>query len=257
MADIRIIGKKGSKSRKSITENTGIPLYTGRGSKPDAIVNYGLAGERLESFFSKYPSAKNIPMLNRYIGHPKQVAVAKAKKAGILVPDTVMSLPKSERISDWIEKRVNSSQGVGICKATHRQSIPGKYYQRMIKERLFELRAHTFAWLSVKDWVLQKRFGPQDQIAWNFSQGGHFQRVFSSDRSGVYEETRKISEKILDVMNMEFGAVDFIVDSKRNIYFIEINSSPGFTEYSQDIYFDAMNKLKTLSPAEINKILNR
>jgi hypothetical protein len=257
MADIQIIGKKGSKSRKAITTNTGIPLYTGRGPRPDAIVNYGLAGDRLQRFFIGHPLAKSILMLNKYIGHPKQVAVARIGKSGMLVPDTAMSLPKSEKVSDWIEKRVNSSQGVGICYATHRKSIPGKYYQRMIKERLFELRAHAFIWLPVDEWVLQKRLGPQDQIAWNFSQGGHFQSVPSTDRYGVYKETRRLSRKILDVLNMEFGAVDFIVDSKRNIYFIEINSSPGFTEYSQSIYFNAMNKLKNLSPAEIKNILKR
>ena len=257
MADIQIIGKKGSKSRKDITDNTGIPLFTGRGNKPDAIINYGLAGGRLESFFIKHPSAKSIPMLNRYIGHPKQVAIAKAEKSGVLVPNTLMSLPKDAKISDWIEKKVNSSQGIGICRATHRRPIFGKYYQKMVKDRLFELRAHAFIWIPVDEWVLQKRLGPQEQIAWNFSQGGHFQSVSSYDRYGVYKTTRQLSKKILNVMGMQFGAVDFIVDEKKRIYFIEINSSPGFTEFSQNIYFDAMNRLKNLRPAEINKILKR
>lgn len=255
MADIQIIGKKGSKSRKAITENAEIPLFTGRGSKPDVIINYGLAGERLNKFFIHYPSAKIIPMLNKYIGHPKQVAVAKADHAGILVPETRISLPNGATISDWIEKRVNSSQGVGICRATHRQSIPGKYYQKMVKDRLFELRVHAFGWLPTDHWTIQKRLGPKEQIAWNFSQGGHFQSVYSSE--GVFKQAREVSKKILSVMGMEFGAVDFLVDKDRRLYFIEINSSPGFTEFSQSIYFDAMKALKKIQPAEINKILNR
>jgi D-alanine-D-alanine ligase-like ATP-grasp enzyme len=51
---------------------------------------------------------------------------------------------------------------------------------------------------------------------------------------------------------MSFGAVDFIIDKKDNIYFIEINSCPGFTTLSNGIYINAVNKLMKL-PVNIAK----
>lgn len=257
MTVIQIIGKKGSQAKKAIIENTGIALYTGKGPKPDAIINYGIAGERLRSFFTKHPSAKSIPMINKYIGHPKHMAIARAKKYGILVPDTAMSIPSTEKVSDWIEKRIHSGQGKGICQATKRQSISGKYYQRMIANRVYELRVHAFVWIPIKDWDIQKRVGPKGQIAWNFHLGGSFQRVSYANDHKIFRDVKETSRKILDVLGMDFGAIDFIVDKERRVYFIEINSTPGFTEFSQRIYFDAMERLKNFKPAEIKKFLTR
>jgi D-alanine-D-alanine ligase-like ATP-grasp enzyme len=54
---------------------------------------------------------------------------------------------------------------------------------------------------------------------------------------------------------MSFGAVDFIVDENHEIYFIEINSAPGFTELSEHIYVDAFDRLKKLKKKEISSLI--
>lgn len=246
---IQIIGKKNSKSCNAISTKADIQRYTGQ--KVDAIINYGLSGEYLELYFKKYPLIKNIPIINKNVGQSKYSSVKYVEQNGVLVPETKLFLSKTDKISDWIEKRIYSSQGIGITAATKREKILGKYYQMMIKDRLYELRVHTFLWVPKKDWAVHKRTGPVDQIAWNFHQGGHFSSYGISDK--VLVEAKNISEKVLCIIGMSFGAVDFIVDTSMKIYFLEINSSPGFSEFSEDIYFNAMKKLKLLSVNEIIK----
>ena len=253
MANVRIIGKKGSQSRKAISDATGIGLYTGQ-TGIDAVINYGLAGDRLHAALNKYKNLKNIPMLNKYVGLSKFLVVKKAAEKNILVPESKNSLSKNDRLSDWIEKRVHSSQGNGIIAAHRRSEIAGKYYQRMIKDRRYEFRVHAFRWLPKEEWTINKRIGPADQIAWNFHQGGHFQSVRYPNKYQVFLDAKEISVKILEMLNMAFGAVDLIVDNDMKVYFIEVNSSPGFSEFNRSVYVNAMNELKNLSAREISKL---
>jgi glutathione synthase/RimK-type ligase-like ATP-grasp enzyme len=257
MANICIIGKKGSKARNAISKNTGIKLLGKNSSSVDAIINYGLVGQKLDHFLRKHPKARNIPILNKYVGRPKHLAVHDAEKAGILVPETRLSLPKSARLSDWIEKKVHSSQGKGICKARGRGSLMGKYYQRMINDRRFELRVHAFQWVPTDEWRLNKRFGPADQITWNFHQGGHYVSVRRPNDYKVFKEAKDIALKVLEIRNMAFGAVDLIVDNDMKVYFIEVNSSPGFEELNQKYYFDAFSALKSMTKREVIKFCNK
>lgn len=252
MADVCIVGKKGSKSKIAIVRNTPLRLY--KGGKADVIVNYGLAGDRLRSFLRRHAAASRIPIINKYIGISKYTAVQEAGRAGILVPESRLSLPKLTTLSKWIEKRIHSSQGNGICAARGRSRISGKYYQEMIDDRRFELRVHAFSWLDKSDWDLHKRHGPDDQIAWNFHQGGYFQRVRYPNKYQVFLEAKNIAEEILKMRKMAFGAVDLIVDNHMKVYFIEVNASPGFTELSQDIYFSAMNRLADMSATQVKRL---
>lgn len=254
MTNICIIGNRASKSCREIINNVGIRRYVGQ--KADAIINYGVSGERLDLFFRKYPPAIKVPMINGHVGRSKYSSVKDAENKGIIVPETRLSLSETAKLSDWIEKRVHSSQGNGIIAARGRGRIVGKYYQKMVKERKYELRVHAFSWIPKKDWAVHKRVGPADQIAWNFHQGGHFQSVQSPNSHKVFIDAKDIAEKILKIMGMVFGAVDLIVDNSMKIYFIEINSSPGFSELSKGIYFDAMAKLKSLPVGEINKLIS-
>lgn len=248
MADVRIIGKKGSKSKLAIARNTNLRLY--KGGKADLIVNYGLPGSKLRSILGRYPVARNIPVANRYVGLSKYKAVQEANRNKILVPESKISLANSDRMDEWIEKRFHSSQGNGICKARGRGRVQGKYYQKMINDRRFELRVHAFLWIPKEEWKLHKRYGPDDQIAWNFHQGGYFQSVKYPNKYDVFLKSKDIAEKILGMYNMVFGAVDLIVDNSMKIYFIEVNASPGFTELSQNTYFDAMNRLSEMTARE-------
>ncbi len=71
-----------------------------------------------------------------------------------------------------------------------------------------------------------------------------------------FTDAKNISEKVIEIMGMSFGAVDLIVDDDMKIFFIEVNSSPGFSALSEEIYFDAMAKLKFLSMLEIKQLID-
>lgn len=254
MARVAMIGIRGSKACREIREGTGIPLYKGINKgrlKPDVLINYGLSGQKLERFLKKVASARSIPTINKYVGVSKYKAVKDAEKIGILVPESRLSLPRNAKLSHWIEKRVNSSKGYGIREARGRGNLPGKYYQKMISDRRFELRVHTFLWIPDSEWRINKRFGPRDQIAWNFNQGGHFSSVMYPNKHKVFAEAKEIATKVLKQRNMAFGAVDLIVDNDMKVYFIEVNSSPGFTDLNKGVYVNAFSKLKGLSKSSL------
>ena len=59
-----------------------------------------------------------------------------AKQKDILVPDSKLSLSKSDNIKEWIEKRFSSEGGKGICFARGKSSLLGKYYQKFIGNKI-------------------------------------------------------------------------------------------------------------------------
>jgi len=248
MVDVRLIGKKGSKACKDIRSEANIFGYFKKPKvAPDAIINYGLAGDRLSTFFRRFPSARNIPMINSNIGYSKLSVCNRASKIDVPVPDSKMTLTKKDDKSDWIEKRTNSIGGLGIRMARGKGSLQGKYYQKFVSNRRYELRVHAFAWIKKEDWRVQKRLGDPKEIAWNYKNGGHFATVHSPRSYDVFVQAEDISEKVLDMLGMSFGAVDFLVDNNYNVYFIEINSAPGFSDLSKPIYVDAFTRLKSLT----------
>ena len=248
-----IIGKNRSKSYKIIHKKTGIPIYKDRDIKVDIIINYGVAGKELRKFFKKYPSTKIISMLNKHIGRSKFLAIKDAQKFDILVPETKFKLSNKDKLNDWIEKKLHSNRGIGIRIARKREKIIGKYYQKIITPKRYEIRVHAFNWIPEEEWSVQKRIGPADQITWNFHQGGHFITIHNPLLFSIFEEAIKISKKILEIRKMSFGAVDFIVSQDLKIYFIEINSAPGFSNLSAPIYINAFNTLKTIKNINFNR----
>jgi len=248
---ISIIGRKPSKSIATIARKTGIRRYMPR-RQSEVLVNYGLAGAKLEAYYKRFPSAKRIHTINKHVGLSKLHVLNVLKRKDIEVPVSKLTLTKKDNLDNFIEKRIRSIGGLGICKARRRSEIPGKYYQEFIKDRIYELRVHAFKW--TKDWVVQKRVGPADALAWNFKQGGHFITIHNPGRYSIFKKARELSDNILDILGMSFGAVDFIVDKDYNIYFIEVNSAPGFTDLSEPIYIDAFTKLKDLSRKNISKL---
>ncbi len=250
--NIRIIGIKGSQSCKAIVDGTSLRRYAGNKHRTDALINYGLTGQKLRNFYSRLPSARDIPMINRSVGHSKLKAVNMVKRHGILVPDSRLELNRSDKLSNWIEKRFNSQSGYGICKARGRRKLAKKYYQRFVKDRKYELRVHGFQWIDPKRWRVQKRYGKQGEIAWNFRNGGHFSTVHNTDQP-TFRKAIKMTGEALGILGMGFGAADFIVDRNGDIYFIEVNSCPGFQELSKGIYIDAFEKLKSMSLKQVLK----
>jgi len=256
MVNLKLIGKKGSKAAKEIRKGTGILIYKGKKKTPiDAVINYGLAGAKFDAYVKNWPSVTSLPIINRHIGHSKLSVCGRAAKAELPVPESKLTLAGSDTTDEWIEKRTNSIGGIGIKKATKKGSIAGKYYQKYIDNRRYELRVHAFAWIPKEEWHVQKRVGDPKEIAWNYKNGGHFITVKNPNASRTFTEAMGISEKVLELLNMSFGAVDFLVTSDYKVYFIEINSAPGFSELSKPIYVDAFTRLKSIEKKDLNALV--
>jgi hypothetical protein len=257
MVALRIISKKGSKACKAIKKGTGISGYTGKTRVvPDGIINYGLPKTGLDVFFRRYPSARKIGLINRHVGYSKYGVCRKARDKGIEVPESKLSLDRSDKPKEWIRKLTNSIGGKGIKIATGKNQINGGYYQRFIDNRIYELRVHAFKWLQKEDWSVQKRVGDKDVIAWNYKNGGHFITVKTPQGYNVFKKAVSVSSDILDMLGMSFGAVDFLVTSDYDPYFIEVNSAPGFSDLSKPIYINAFNELKKLSKGKLLEYTN-
>lgn len=247
--NIRIIGKKGSKTCGIIVKEAGIPRYTGKKNKANVLVNFGLAGKRMENFLSRFPSAKQIPTINRYCGYSKLNVINRVKDKGVKVPESKLTLSGKDDKKEWIEKRFSSIGGKGIQLARNKKRMAKKYYQKFVSNRHYELRVHTFLWMD--DCRVQKRLGDPKEITWNYKTGGHFVTVYNPTSYQIFKEAIDASKAVLETLGMAFGAVDFIVDKDYNLYFLEVNSAPGVSGLSDQIYIDAFKKLKSLSLKEV------
>lgn len=241
---ISIIGKKYSNSVKQIIRETKIQKLN---NDSDIIINYGLPSHKL-----KFINHKHI--INKNIGQSKYHVLQIASKNNILIPKTLLSLTNTDKLEDYISKKYYSIGGKGIVKATTKNNMFGRYYQKFIKNRQYEIRIHSFKWLSKNKWIVQKRIGHKDVIAWNFKNGGKFQNIYDQNNI-IYNKARDITELILTKLNMSFGASDFIITNNNELYFLEINSAPGFTDFSKHIYINAFNKLYNLPFKELIKLV--
>jgi len=251
--DIRIVGRPSSKAVTRIVKTTDLGRFT---KKCHVVVNYGLAGRKLDTFIRKHPSLKYKPTINKYIGCNKYKAIKDAENIDIKVPETRLSLLKEHDASKFLTKRLHSQGGYGIVLAKTKSKLANKYYQVFITDRIYELRVHAFSWLKQKDWLLQKRFGKPEEIAWNYSKGGRFQTIHNADQYPLFKRAKGISEEILKIRNMSFGAVDFVVTKDRTILFLEVNSAPGFTELSEGTYVKAFQALKNFDKNELLSYCN-
>lgn len=252
MARIKIINKRGSNACRTIREKAKIYMYKGKTKWiVDALINYGVCGDKLDKFYKLYPSAKKIPVINEHVGLSKLGVINLVEEQGIMVPKSKLSLSVKDNRKNFIEKRKKSIGGIGICRARGKRKIAGKYYQEFIDDRTYELRVHAFEWM--KKFHVQKRHGSSDKIAWNYHNGGHFSTVHNID-TPLFKKAIETSREVLSILKMGFGAVDFLVDSSRNLYFIEINSAPGFQELSEHIYVEAFKVLKEMSAKKLKKL---
>lgn len=244
---IGIIGRPKSKAVVKIVKNTDLVRYNKRCS---SVINYGLSGKHMDEFISKRPVLRNKPMINRYTAFSKFKMIRRVKDI-ITTPESYTILPKNKKLSDFIIKKVNSQGGKGIKVANRKTFKEGYYYQRFISERKYELRVHGFLWVPLNEWKIQKRLGRDDVIAWNYSNGGKFQTINNTNYS-IFQKAIEVTEKILKKINLAFGATDFIVTNKGELVFLEINTAPGFTNFSEPIYINAFNKLNSLTRKEFN-----
>ena len=242
---------RGSATAKMIMQETGIPRW-GRRVRADLLVNYGVAGGKFDDWCRRNPMGRQLPMLNKPLTMNKFDVIKKLEDS-IKVPRTRESLGRRHAPDGWLVKPFYSQAGRGIEIATQRYAPYGKYFQEYVYDRAYELRVHAFKWIFEREWQVQKRVageGNEDSITWNHHTGGTFITV-NDTHQRVFQTAQLNAARVLEVLGMDFGGVDFIVDSNREVYFIEINSAVGCHGLSDPIYVDAFDRLKEMDIREV------
>ena len=178
-----------------------------------------------------YKNAKCINIPKRYNVN-KLLALEYATKAGLLVPQTLITKNKNsidkvsnklitKSISDWDYKGLNEYHLPFFTQQINKNQIPTNFFYSLFQqqvEKCFEVR--TFIWDN-KTYSAAIYAPPENTAA---------KTDFRSDYDGIkivpYQLPQDIENKLLQLMQMlelESGSVDFIVDNELNFYFLEIN----------------------------------
>src|SRR5574343_44809 len=214
------------------------------------VVNWGLTKSRLEQKINDsdlyYPiehsSHVNFHLINN------KYDVCMLMKEHIFVPHTTKNKEELNQNAQYLVKPIYSIGGKNIRLLRPSESLENnRYYQQKIQNRRYELRIHAYSWISPEKWLVYKRTHPEGEAAltWNHKTGGTFSRV--DERTGAFSRSLASAKCVLDVLGVQFGAIDFVVsndDSPLIPWFLEINFSPGMRIPTvRQAYQDAFNQL--------------
>jgi hypothetical protein len=236
---------------------------TVRAQDIDMVINYGLKGQRLIDWYrgnQRRAAFESLPQINGAPAINKYEAIQLAASHNVPTPETWRTIEyRGERDPDpnnFIFKPFFSQRGRGIVPMGTEPANAHGYYQRMIPNRRYEVRVIGATWYN-EPWAVYKKTPgagmPEGQIAWNHDQGGVFRRV-EDITLRVFDECIGYTRTMLNAMDLHFGAADFIVDEDRRIYFIEMNTRPGFTaDYGIGYYVSMFRDLLERNESEINR----
>jgi len=104
-------------------------------------------------------------------------------------------------------------------------------------------------------WVADKTPGNPDAVAWNVSQGGRFDNVRWDDWP---LKTLRVAREAFLLSDLDFGAVDIMVDAEGQPYVLEINSAPSQTSpYRQECMAKAFDYIIANGKEEIPVVAQR
>lgn len=237
--------KKGSKSARELAKELGVKRIKTEGSryKPGAnktILNWG---------------SSNMPeeyLISQVLNHPRDVERATNKLSALLTMDPMVRVPpfttSREEASRWVLEgpvvcrtllQGNSGAGIHIAR-TEQELVAAPLYTEYIKKKS-EWRVHIFCDAVI---MVQRKVRnydvPDDEVVWevrNKQNGFVFQQHGIEPPIAVIEE----SEKAINALGLDFGAVDVIWNKKRGeAYVLEVNCAPGLEGTTLERYRDAV-----------------
>ena len=258
MNNIFILCKRGSMSSRLLSRKLHLPRTYWQGNNGPIgathLINWGVFGDPRRRYMAKYPESNRLPTLNRELPGSKYHI---AKIFEDIAPATKRRLTEPE--SGWIYKPFYSAKGKNI----HRIDDPDEcdwdhgYAQQEVFPRKYEVRVAAFGWTDPHTWGFYKKIAKnvdKSQLCWNHDQGGTFVKVTFPFDYGLFQRCAVHSAQILDVLQLDFGAIDFIVDGDGKEWFLEINLQPGFSEgYDAETYLHPFRVLVNESDEFIYK----
>ncbi|PAF43126.1 hypothetical protein [Helicobacter sp. 11S02629-2] len=191
-----------------------------------------------------YTILKNKKWLNNISdalkGENKYYQMQLARKVGLLMPDTIVSNQKNKLISfmkthndDCVFKLINQNLYVSKDK-----TVQGLYTNRISTKHLKDFQEGC-----ENPILLQEYIEKQYEVRWTVVNGEHFVCKIDSQKSQIANEDwrrydlaqtphvamkapieiKNIVNKLMHILKLGYGALDFIVDPSGKWYFLEIN----------------------------------
>jgi ribosomal protein S27AE len=261
MNKVKVFGRRGSTYRKTIDDWMG----NNRIRESHLAVNYGLQGEKLDSYLERNPGIHGMPVFNMKQAGNKFDQVVTASDAGVCAPNSWRegNLIQAEDVEKFIVKPNYSLGGRDINVWDGEPIADNMYLQDRVMNRRYEIRVHAFAWVDPEKWLFQKRVHPDgdDVLAWNFHNGGKFITI-EDPHDPLHNRIRESVKTCMKALGYSFGGADFIIQNPGNRgeelkhYFIEWNLAPGWTlENTEEYYKSSFLLLQDIEMDMVDAIL--
>ena len=212
-------------------------------TKKSVIVNWGNSNPPRWDYVDK--NLLNLP-------EKVEIAANKLKTLSTLseVPEVNIPLFTTEReeATEWVNEgatvicrtKLNAHSGAGIFVASREEDIVhARLYTKYIKKKK-EFRVHVFQGKVIDIQQKKARTGIRvDYTVRNFNNGW----VFCRDDIEYSEELIQQAIKAVEVLGLDFGAVDIVYNQHQNKYFVlEVNSAPGLEGTTLQRYVESINE---------------
>jgi len=170
------------------------------------------------------------------------------KAAGVNVPDFTTDINVAK---EWIEDerivfcrtllKANSGRGIVIAKQASELVTAPLYVKYIRKEK--EYRIHVFNGQVIDMVEKRRRRGFQESNVYNkyvrsYEQGW----VFVRDNINVTEETKAAALAAVQALNLDFGAVDIVMNRDNEPVVLEVNTAPGLQGTTLENYKRAIER---------------
>jgi len=142
---------------------------------------------------------------------------------------------------------INGHGGEGIVLVENEAELPDAPLYTKYIPKTEEYRVHVFkdeAFFTQRK--ARKTDIPDEQINWKVRNltGGF---IFASQNVEVANECKEAAIKAINILGLDFGAVDIIWNKKQDKYYVlEVNTAPGLGPSTLEKYTEQFNKYKEL-----------
>lgn len=239
----------GSASAKALAEKLGIKRLKKQGKDihvRGSIINWGC------SFLDR-----NLTYEGEFLNHPDAVAKAANKLETFKALDGKVGIPKWTTLaleaSKWVQKEGksvvsrltltgHSGEGIVITNPDDPEDVPdAPIYTQYIKKKE-EYRVHVFQGKVIFQQRKARKHGVEDdKVNWQVRNlAGGF--IFANKDVNIPAEGLQQAVKAVDLLGLDFGAVDLMLGVDKQFYVLEVNTACGLQGSTLDAYVDAFKE---------------